>query len=149
VVDGYEMHGIARVASLALRRDLTIHARTDSPPKDMDAGELLPKSVQVLHPPEKLLHSPFEAVQHPLGHTDTISFIKRLDELAQLDQQTMTDLSTLDPEHTAASSLFLWQEPIIVTRAPGRCDVLGGFAGELSIHSSRLFYSTTVAYHTD
>jgi hypothetical protein len=136
VVDGYEMHGIARAASQALRRDLTIVARTDSRPKNMGAVEPFPESVEILHPLDKPLHTPFGAQPHPLGQADTIAFIKRLDGLSQLDEQAMTDFLKLDPENAAASSLFLWQEPIIVTRAPGRCDVLGGFAGGLSVHLS-------------
>lgn len=129
------MHGVDRAASQALRRDLTIAARIDSRPNDMGAVEPPPESVEILYPTDKPLHSPFGAQPHPLGQADTITFIESLKELSELDQQALTGSLQLAPEQAAASSLFLWHEPIVVTRAPGRCDVLGGFGGVLLIHN--------------
>lgn len=123
------MHGIDRVASQVLRRDLTIAARTDSRANDTAAVTLPPESVEILHPQEKPLHSPFGTQPHPLAQADTVAFIERLHGLAELDDQALTSSLKPAPEQSAASSLFVWQEPIVVTRAPGRCDVLGGFGG--------------------
>ena len=123
------MHGVDRVATQALRRDLTVVARTDSQSQETGALRSPSESVEILHPQDKPVHSPFGTEPHPLAQPDTIAFIERLQELAELDTQDSPGSLKLTPERSAASSLFLWQEPIVVTRAPGRCDVLGGFGG--------------------
>lgn len=118
-----------RAVSQALKRDLTVKARTDSDPKDIGAVEPPPESVEVLYPQEKPLQSPFGAQAHPLSQADTVAFIGRMQKLSQTDEQAATQSLKLSPEQAAAASLFLWKDPLVITRAPGRCDVLGGFAG--------------------
>lgn len=52
---------------------------------------------------------------------DTYAFSERLVQLAELDQHpgSAEQLQQVLPEETAACSLFLWEEPLLVTRAPG------------------------------
>jgi hypothetical protein len=127
------MHGVQSAASTALRRNLTIACKFESHDRDLDRLQALgvPDGVQVLHPLEKPLPSPFGTSTHPLAQPDTVKFIKRLSELAKVDDRVDSGTNhQLTPEEAAAASLFLWNEDIIITRAPGRLDVLGGFAGE-------------------
>ncbi|XP_031108259.1 L-arabinokinase-like [Ipomoea triloba] len=60
------------------------------------------------------------------GLSDTIGFLKTLAEL-----QSMNPVSSKSPqtrEHLAAAAMLNWEEDIIVSRAPGRLDVMGGIA---------------------
>ncbi|CAA0843080.1 L-arabinokinase [Striga hermonthica] len=61
------------------------------------------------------------------GLSDTIGFLK---SLAELHSMTNTEDSSKhrSRECLAANAMFNWQEAIIVTRAPGRLDVMGGIA---------------------
>lgn len=70
---------------------------------------------EVLSGPE-LLESDF---------SDTLQFVSVLDELAKAQRQVVT-LS--NHELRAAAGLFDWSKPLMVTRAPGRLDVMGGIA---------------------
>ncbi|KAJ1422513.1 Ribosomal protein S5 domain 2-type fold, subgroup [Sesbania bispinosa] len=53
------------------------------------------------------------------GLPDTVAFLKSLSELDEKHTRR---------ERKAAANLFNWEEEIIVTRAPGRLDVMGGIA---------------------
>lgn len=55
--------------------------------------------------------------------SDTQRFLELLDGLAE-----PTLHAEEAPDHTAARSLFSWQEEVVVARAPGRLDVMGGIA---------------------
>lgn len=52
---------------------------------------------------------------------DTTAFARQLIELADADRcpGSAEQLQQQLPEETAACSLFLWAEPLVVTRAPG------------------------------
>lgn len=81
---------------------------------------------------------------------DTVRFAQRLVELADVDfcPTSAERLQRLLPEETAASSLFLWEEPLTVTRAPG-CAPLAPpcFQQSSSVCSRDMSVSTAVAYH--
>ncbi|KAG6390929.1 hypothetical protein SASPL_148674 [Salvia splendens] len=58
--------------------------------------------------------------------SDTIGFLKSLMELHALT--SIRNSSQLHSrESLAAAAMFNWEEEIIVARAPGRFDVMGGF----------------------
>ncbi|KAL4423228.1 hypothetical protein ABPG77_000020 [Micractinium sp. CCAP 211/92] len=55
--------------------------------------------------------------------SDTQRFLKVLEGLAELAAD-----GEESPDRAAARSLFSWQEEVVVARAPGRLDVMGGIA---------------------
>ncbi|KZV49017.1 L-arabinokinase-like [Dorcoceras hygrometricum] len=61
------------------------------------------------------------------GLSDTIGFLKSLAELHALGNQGSVD-KHMSRESQAAAAMFNWEEEIIVSRAPGRLDVMGGIA---------------------
>ncbi|WOG85756.1 hypothetical protein DCAR_0104949 [Daucus carota subsp. sativus] len=63
-----------------------------------------------------------------LGLSDTMSFLKSLAELNTLSDSGKNAEKRQMRERMAAANLFNWQEDIIVARAPGRLDVVGGIA---------------------
>ncbi|KAL1205524.1 L-arabinokinase [Cardamine amara subsp. amara] len=56
------------------------------------------------------------------GLLDTIGFLDSLATLAKIGGHHQ------EREHLAAAALFNWEEDIVVARAPGRLDVMGGIA---------------------
>jgi L-arabinokinase len=64
-----------------------------------------------------------------MGLTDTMTF---LNSLAELDELNDAGKNSTEKRHirerVAAGTLFNWEEDIIVARAPGRLDVVGGIA---------------------
>lgn len=86
---------------------------------------------------------------------DTVRFAQRLVELADVDccPTSAEELQLLLPEETAASSLFLWEEPLTVTRAPGYAPesllvlVLPCFWRHSGICSDGLSMRSIVVYH--
>ncbi|CAH2069789.1 unnamed protein product [Thlaspi arvense] len=56
------------------------------------------------------------------GLSDTIGFLDSLATLAKIGGHHQ------EREHLAAAALFNWEEDIVVARAPGRLDVMGGIA---------------------
>ncbi|KAK1367624.1 L-arabinokinase [Heracleum sosnowskyi] len=63
-----------------------------------------------------------------LGLSDTMSFLKSLAELNTLYDSGKNTEKRQMRERMAAANLFNWEEDIIVARAPGRLDVVGGIA---------------------
>lgn len=63
-----------------------------------------------------------------LGLSDTMSFLKNLAELNTLYESGKNTEKRQMRERMAAANLFNWEEDIIVARAPGRLDVVGGIA---------------------
>ncbi|KAK6152148.1 hypothetical protein DH2020_014783 [Rehmannia glutinosa] len=61
------------------------------------------------------------------GLSDTIGFLKSLAELHALSN-TGNSNKHHSRESLAANAMFNWEEEIIVARAPGRLDVMGGIA---------------------
>ncbi|KAI3447294.1 hypothetical protein Pfo_003959 [Paulownia fortunei] len=61
------------------------------------------------------------------GLSDTIGFLKSLAELHALSN-TGNSNKHQSRESLAATAMFNWEEEIIVARAPGRLDVMGGIA---------------------
>ncbi|KAK6126618.1 hypothetical protein DH2020_039628 [Rehmannia glutinosa] len=61
------------------------------------------------------------------GLSDTIGFLKSLAELHALSN-TGNSNKHHSRESLAATAMFNWEEEIIVARAPGRLDVMGGIA---------------------
>ncbi|KAK9097576.1 hypothetical protein Sjap_023073 [Stephania japonica] len=62
------------------------------------------------------------------GLSDTISFLKSLSKLAnEYDSEKNSEKRKMR-ERIAAAGLFNWEDEIVVTRAPGRLDVMGGIA---------------------
>ncbi|KAG8373922.1 hypothetical protein BUALT_Bualt11G0075600 [Buddleja alternifolia] len=58
------------------------------------------------------------------GLSDTIGFLKSLAELSNIRNSSKHQ----PRESLAASAMFNWEEEIVVARAPGRLDVMGGIA---------------------
>ncbi|KAL8106975.1 L-arabinokinase-like [Apium graveolens] len=63
-----------------------------------------------------------------LGLSDTMSFLKSLAKLNTLHDSGKNAEKRQMRERMAAANLFNWEEDIIVARAPGRLDVVGGIA---------------------
>ncbi|KAM7459710.1 hypothetical protein LguiA_036704 [Lonicera macranthoides] len=63
-----------------------------------------------------------------LGLPDTMSFLKSLAELDDVYDSVKNTEKRQIRERMAAASLFNWEEDIVVARAPGRLDVVGGIA---------------------
>ncbi|PIN05397.1 Galactokinase [Handroanthus impetiginosus] len=61
------------------------------------------------------------------GLSDTIGFLKSLVELHSLSNNG-NNSKHQSRENLAAAAMFNWEEEIIVARAPGRLDVMGGIA---------------------
>ncbi|XP_057806534.1 L-arabinokinase-like isoform X2 [Salvia miltiorrhiza] len=60
--------------------------------------------------------------------SDTIGFLKTLVELHALTSTGNISSQLHSRESLAAAAMFTWEEEIIVARAPGRLDVMGGIA---------------------
>ncbi|KAI4337448.1 hypothetical protein L6164_015863 [Bauhinia variegata] len=79
-------------------------------------------------PPAHNLSSPFQSQLEDFeiihgdvqGLPDTVAFLESLSELDEKHHLTR--------EQKAAANIFIWEEEIFVTRAPGRLDVMGGIA---------------------
>ncbi|KAJ4875418.1 Mevalonate/galactokinase family protein [Raphanus sativus] len=74
-----------------------------------------------------------------LGLIDTISFLDSLATLAKIGGHHQ------ERKHLAAAALFNWEEDIVVARAPGRLDLMGGIAdysGSLVLLVNSLFIKT-------
>ncbi|KAJ4875417.1 Galactokinase protein [Raphanus sativus] len=74
-----------------------------------------------------------------LGLIDTISFLDSLATLAKIGGHHQ------EREHLAAAALFNWEEDIVVARAPGRLDVMGGitdYSESLVLLVNSLFIKT-------
>ncbi|KAJ4848445.1 D-arabinose 1-dehydrogenase (NAD(P)(+)), partial [Turnera subulata] len=71
----------------------------------------------------------FEIVRGDLqGLSDTMSFLKSLGELDAIYESEKIAEKRQLRERKAAAGLFNWEEDIVVARAPGRLDVMGGIA---------------------
>ncbi|KAK2983390.1 hypothetical protein RJ640_016014 [Escallonia rubra] len=93
--------------------------RTGSPAAEMNETSF----------PAKAYAEDFEILHGDLlGLSDTMSFLNSLSELdAECDSAKHTEKRQIR-ERMAAANLFNWEEDIIVARAPGRLDVVGGIA---------------------
>ncbi|KAK3010230.1 hypothetical protein RJ639_010920 [Escallonia herrerae] len=93
--------------------------RTGSPAAEMNETSF----------PAKTYAEDFEILHGDLlGLSDTMSFLNSLSELdAECDSAKHTEKRQIR-ERMAAANLFNWEEDIIVARAPGRLDVVGGIA---------------------
>lgn len=73
------------------------------------------------------MHTP--SLSSPTGPADLSSFPDTLRFLALLSSLDAPGAPQADlPEHRAAVGLFRWDDEVVVTRAPGRLDVMGGIA---------------------
>ncbi|CAN1816338.1 ARA1 [Linum perenne] len=62
------------------------------------------------------------------GLSDTMSFLKSMVELDEINEYERNSEKRQMRERKAAAGLFNWKEDIYVARAPGRLDVMGGIA---------------------
>ncbi|KAK6131981.1 hypothetical protein DH2020_034273 [Rehmannia glutinosa] len=93
--------------------------RTGSPTAEINDNSFLvhsyPEDFEILH-------------GDVLGLSDTGSFLKSLSELDVVPDSGKSTEKRQIRERKAAGRLFNWEEDIIVARAPGRLDVMGGIA---------------------
>ncbi|CAN0859232.1 ARA1 [Linum grandiflorum] len=62
------------------------------------------------------------------GLSDTMSFLKSVAELDEINEYEKNSEKRQMRERKAAAGLFNWEEDVYVARAPGRLDVMGGIA---------------------
>ncbi|XP_047325934.1 L-arabinokinase [Impatiens glandulifera] len=70
----------------------------------------------------EILHGDFQ------GLPDTVTFLKNLAELDVVHDAEKNSEKLWIRERMAAAGIFNWEDDIIVARAPGRLDVMGGIA---------------------
>lgn len=131
VTQGYQLHGVRKVQSTA---DFMVRAEAAIDEDALAAcGDLGVVDGTVGLPPAQRGGGAFDVaapVDSFAAPRDTDAFLSTLERLAALDSGSgasscMGEQSPLD-EEVAAGQLFDWSKDLVVTRAPGRLDVMGG-----------------------